>query len=100
MLSQSALLLHVNSKDYAVQYNKLLSIFQMNYPGNAYFKQFGLEISKDFLQINAKVLKPPILDIGGGCTIVPRYFLVYLHQNIFLFIVLPMLLSHGSSCKV
>lgn len=45
----------------------------MNYSNNVYFKKFGLEIGKEFIEVKAKVLKAPVLDIGGGQTILPRY---------------------------
>lgn len=60
-------------KCYVVHYNIVLTIFQMNYSNNIYFKKFGLEIGSEFVQVNAKVLKAPVLDVGGGQTSLPRY---------------------------
>ncbi|XP_050665105.1 protein argonaute-2-like isoform X2 [Leptidea sinapis] len=46
-------------------------IKDMNYPRNEFFKEFGMAISTEFLEVNAKILKPPILSVGDG-TVEPR----------------------------
>lgn len=46
-------------------------ISSMQYSRNPHFKSFGLEISDKFYEVKAKVLDPPVLDIGRGTT-VPR----------------------------
>ncbi|XP_075974790.1 protein argonaute-2-like [Anticarsia gemmatalis] len=46
-------------------------ISSMKYSTNRDFKRFGLEISDKFYQVNARVLEPPLLDVGRGNT-VPR----------------------------
>ncbi|CAH2076758.1 unnamed protein product, partial [Iphiclides podalirius] len=47
-------------------------IKDMNYSRNPFFKHFGLEISEKFLQVEAKVLQPPKILVGGGRSIEPR----------------------------
>ncbi|XP_022113727.2 protein argonaute-2 [Pieris rapae] len=46
-------------------------IRDMKYSSNEYFKEFGLEITNDFYQVDAKVLHAPVLNVGEG-TIRPR----------------------------
>ncbi|CAB3223249.1 unnamed protein product [Arctia plantaginis] len=46
-------------------------ISSMQYSKNREFKQFGLEISDKFYEVKARILDPPLLDIGRGTT-VPR----------------------------
>uniref|UniRef100_A0A1E1W3W5 Uncharacterized protein n=1 Tax=Pectinophora gossypiella TaxID=13191 RepID=A0A1E1W3W5_PECGO len=41
-------------------------ISDMNYSRNPDFKHFGLEIGQNFVQVDAKVLTPPVLDVGGN----------------------------------
>lgn len=44
----------------------------MNYSNNMYYKKFGLEIQNEFVPVNAKVLKAPVLDVGAGSNVTPR----------------------------
>lgn len=44
----------------------------MKYSQNRDFKRFGLEISEKFYTVKAKVLEPPVLEIGNG-KVTPRY---------------------------
>lgn len=47
-------------------------ISNMNYSANPCFKHFKLEVSNQFLQVDAKVLPAPKLDLGSGRTVDPR----------------------------
>lgn len=71
----------------------IFSLFQMNYSRNPFFKHFGLEISDKFLQVEAKVLQPPRLLVGGGRAIEPRYLCVVTY----LFLI--RILQGASACK-
>ncbi|CAF4835569.1 unnamed protein product [Pieris macdunnoughi] len=46
-------------------------IRDMKYSSNEYFKEFGLEISNNFYEVEAKVLHAPVLNVGEG-TVKPR----------------------------
>nr|AVK59454.1 Argonaute 2-PEa [Spodoptera frugiperda] len=46
-------------------------ISNMKYSQNRDFKRFGLEISEKFYTVKAKVLEPPVLEIGNG-KVTPR----------------------------
>ncbi|CAK1540645.1 unnamed protein product [Leptosia nina] len=46
-------------------------IRDMKYSSNEYFKEFGLEITNRFYEVDAKVLNAPILNVGEG-TVRPR----------------------------
>ncbi|CAH0750232.1 unnamed protein product [Diatraea saccharalis] len=47
-------------------------IRNMNYSRNPTFAKFGLKISNEFYPVNAKILKPPTLEVGRGQTLEPR----------------------------
>ncbi|XP_063822718.1 protein argonaute-2-like [Ostrinia nubilalis] len=47
-------------------------ITSMNYAHNPYFHKFGLHISDKFYPVDAKVLHPPRLEVGGGKSVEPR----------------------------
>nr|UYS55134.1 argonaute 2 [Diatraea saccharalis] len=47
-------------------------IKNMNYSNNPTFAKFGLKISNQFYPVNAKILKPPTLEVGRGQTLEPR----------------------------
>ncbi|XP_053612672.1 protein argonaute-2-like isoform X2 [Plodia interpunctella] len=47
-------------------------IKDMNYSNNQFFKEFGLNISNKFYEVEAKVLRPPELEIGAGKVITPK----------------------------
>ncbi|XP_038214375.1 protein argonaute-2-like [Zerene cesonia] len=46
-------------------------IKDMKYSSNEYFREFGLEISTKFYEVDAKILRAPILNVGEG-TVIPR----------------------------
>ncbi|KAI5636178.1 piwi domain-containing protein [Phthorimaea operculella] len=46
-------------------------IRDMNYSRNEYFKAFGMEIKNEFIQVEAKVLQPPNLDVGDRLAVKP-----------------------------